>query len=522
MPNPSRNPLVLALSPVFLVVLAGFAGGCEDLESAATGGGGGASRHAVPQVSDLAVSRNEIVGLAVVVTFQTDIAAVGSVEVTPEDGEPFVVEGPSASTTEHRVDVLGLGPERDYAFRALATSGDETAESDDTVPFRTAPLPDWLPAFRVVTSRPDRMEPGLTLFDVFQLDIRVGGIAPDFRPFLVAVDDAGAIVWYLRREDDSVKGMRGYALLPSGNLAFIGMPGLLEIETRGAIVRQLDLESLGLPSLHHDVALLPDGHFAGLTTELRHLVNGSGRPVSAVFDVVWEMDGDGTVVRKWPLADLVPWDVDKLQGSNEWDFVYPGDAPTIDSLHANSVTYDPKEDAFIVGMRNIGMIVKFRRDTGALLWTMGDGGTMGLAGPGGWFGSSHGPELLENGNLLLYDNGPEEINPTNPPSRVIEYAFSKDESGEPVATSVWEWVADAPSPVMGNAQRLPNGNTLFTNGCRILPPLAITPNILEVTPGPDSEVAFELEMTRAADANPARPLLIYRAYRIPDFYGWRR
>ena len=64
--------------------------------------------------------------------------------------------------------------------------------------------------------------------------------------------------------------------------------------------------------------------------------------------------------------------------------------------------------------------------------------------------------MVENGNILIFDNGVERKY-----SRVIEI--------DPVTETIeWEYVADPPKSFYtfekGSAQRLPNGNTLICDG----------------------------------------------------------
>lgn len=67
----------------------------------------------------------------------------------------------------------------------------------------------------------------------------------------------------------------------------------------------------------------------------------------------------------------------------------------------------------------------------------------------------HDPSLLDNGNILLFDNGL-----LRGYSRVLELEPASQEI-------VWEYTGSPPedfySPIMGAAQRLPNGNTFITH-----------------------------------------------------------
>ena len=70
----------------------------------------------------------------------------------------------------------------------------------------------------------------------------------------------------------------------------------------------------------------------------------------------------------------------------------------------------------------------------------------------------HAPTPLENGNILIFDNGVHRLDDPLPFSRVIEVNPATNEIG-------WTYqdrpVSNFFSPRMGNAQRLPNGNTLI-------------------------------------------------------------
>ena len=66
--------------------------------------------------------------------------------------------------------------------------------------------------------------------------------------------------------------------------------------------------------------------------------------------------------------------------------------------------------------------------------------------------------MLANGNILIFDNGVHRLDDSMPYSRVIEV--------DPATNEITWKYQDKPawnffSPRMGNAQRLPNGNTLI-------------------------------------------------------------
>ena len=72
----------------------------------------------------------------------------------------------------------------------------------------------------------------------------------------------------------------------------------------------------------------------------------------------------------------------------------------------------------------------------------------------------HDARRLENGNIILFDNG---VTHNPPVSRVLEYELDENEKN---ANLVWEYIhPDSLLGVaMGSVQRLPNGNTLINWG----------------------------------------------------------
>ena len=137
------------------------------------------------------------------------------------------------------------------------------------------------------------------------------------------------------------------------------------------------------------------------------------------------------------------------------DLLVIGDS--FDYFHLNTVTVIPDNalgarDArfragnLLICSRNVNQIAVLDKDTWKVLWAWGEGM---LEGP-------HHPTMLENGNILLFDNGV-----LREFSRVIEL--------NPTTERIeWEYTANPPSDFYSygssSAQRLPNGNTLICDG----------------------------------------------------------
>ncbi len=168
------------------------------------------------------------------------------------------------------------------------------------------------------------------------------------------------------------------------------------------------------------------------------------------------------------------------------------DSP-FDVLHNNTATIiDRNIDGLcrkgdvLISARDIDLIGIMDIETEELIWSWGPGNLEG----------QHKPVLLENGNIMIYDNGRQRGY-----SRVIELdPFTKK--------IVWEYKANPPEQFYslhgGEAQRLPNGNTLITEEEK--------GRAFEVTK--DGEIVWEFYSPKS-QADDERPT-IYRMERITD------
>jgi len=243
----------------------------------------------------------------------------------------------------------------------------------------------------------------------------------------------------------------------------------------------------------HDFQVLPNGNvllfgFYLSQVDLSKFVSGGNRAALVSGAVIQELDSQRNPVFQWR-----SWDHYNFE-----DFTYPNPtASFISEFHFNDIFLDVDGNVVVSTPTEVR---KISRQTGEVMWTLG-GSQNEFTIVGAGFDASdfggHGTYRLANGHLLEYDNSHAGIT-----SRVIEYTL--DESNK-VATVVWSYTP----PTMiacfatGNAQRLPNGNTLI---CWGLPRNGGVPSCTEVTPS--GEKVFELSITNLS-------LQSYRAFRFP-------
>ena len=140
----------------------------------------------------------------------------------------------------------------------------------------------------------------------------------------------------------------------------------------------------------------------------------------------------------------------------------------------NQLAYDAENDAYVVSLRVTHTVVSWSRQAEEITWILGSD-SPSLASDT-LFSGQHGLQVLDSGNLLVFDNGTNES-----ASRVLE--FEIDESGG-TAEVAWQYDPETTlySYVLGDAVRLDNGNTIVIFGTE--------KTIQEVTQ--DKEVVWEM------------------------------
>jgi hypothetical protein len=134
-------------------------------------------------------------------------------------------------------------------------------------------------------------------------------------------------------------------------------------------------------------------------------------------------------------------------------------------MHGNSCVGLPNGN-IMVSFAKINTVAIIDKKSGDILWHWGTGGELA---------HQHSPHLLDNGNILIYDNGFHPQGLALNFSRVVEVNWKKSEM-------VWSYEGPEGgtlkmlffSSMYSNCQRLPNGNTLICEG--------MTGRIFEVTP----------------------------------------
>jgi hypothetical protein len=188
-------------------------------------------------------------------------------------------------------------------------------------------------------------------------------------------------------------------------------------------------------------------------------------------------------------------DYDEVIGVGDW-------------THSNAVVYNPDDGSIYHSSRHLSRITRIDYPSGDIVYMMGFPLTTGDADFGdNLFSFQHAPDLLANGNMMVYDNGNrrDHIVQTDETgfSRAIELSFT----GSPPTSAeiVWEWVVPEYTFALGDADRLPGGNTLVTAGT--------SGRVYEVDP--EGNILWSIHIAGVFPEN-----LVYRAERVPSLVIW--
>lgn len=256
---------------------------------------------------------------------------------------------------------------------------------------------------------------------------------------------------------------------------------------------------------HHDLELMPDGRIYTLTHEVsRNPRIRNGKPI--IEDFIAVLSADGKLIRSFSLVDAFINSPYKTM----MNWIPAGE----DIFHTNTLRVldgglAKRSPAFAEGnllislrQENVIAVVDPRRER--VVWAMS-----------GMWRAQHDPKILENGNMLLFDNsGHYGL------SKVIEFdpLAQKEESNlliefDPMKQSI-AWSFDGSfanrfhTPTGGAAHRLPNGNTLIVQ--------SDSGRVFEVTPG--REVVWEFFNPQRAGENDELIAVIFDMERLrPDF-----
>jgi len=341
-------------------------------------------------------------------------------------------------------------------------------------------LPEDFPEISIVLS--NNPSPGYHFFN----PVGYPTIFPDAIPYLIIMDNFGTPVFYQRKEHRC----NDFKRHPNGNLSYFASnypnPKHYILNDKYQIIDSV--RTINYWPDGHDLQILTNGHYFVMGYDAR-IVNmdtvvPGGQPNAQVEGlVIQELNTENEVVFQWS-----SWDHMLITDANDHIDLT---ASTIDWIHGNTIEVD-SDTTVMISCRNLDEITKIDRRTGEIIWRLGGkNNQFEFINDERGFSYQHAIRRLDNGNITLYDNG---VYHEDRYSSSLEYEL--DEINKTV-TLIHRYRNDPDiyGGAMGNAQKLPNGNTLVGWGFG-------TPNITEFHE--NGEMALVIDY----------PAITYRAFKF--------
>ena len=363
----------------------------------------------------------------------------------------------------------------------------ETPFCSDIYNFDINPLPDYFPDLINVSNYNESLsQEGITVMDFESLN------------FSGSLDKNGNPIWFAPKEIFEERFVFTQ-FLNNGNMLGFGPGKGYEIDLNGNIIFQTPPE---LNSLHHQIIKTSNNTYFLISAIVEDQYCPEECNPNLPDEIPWqgdvfrEFDQDGNEIWSWntfdyyDLIEYNPYYVETYTGSYEMDWT-----------HSNSVFYDDNSESVIVSSRNLSRITKIDYASKDLIWNMGQTDFMDeiYFEQDLNFSQQHSVQVLDNGNLLFFDNHRYLIPEL---SRCLEISYNESDYSTEI---VWEHElpADLFTGSRGECDRLGNGNTLITAGR--------TGYTLEVTP--ENEVVWQIEVK-----NMGVNVNKFRSARIPSLY----
>ncbi len=439
----------------------------------ATGGAGG-THGGTPEICAFQVSGalSPAIPTVGIINWSTDLAGLTEARIE------FTLNAPAADEinrgsggkidvagTTHRALMLGLKAERTYTYRIVATGGGKVCTSADQM--LTTGAATGAPTVTRTAPNAAAQARGF----IVTCEFPDGGAARARMAYIIDAD--GDVVWWAAAPSSCSRALIDWE---GANMWMVqASGGATNLETRRIGMDGMDaLNNVGgLVRAHHDIAAVPGGIVAAL-------VWAEGNDARYASDLV-ERSPDGTMKT-----------VVRLDGK----IFKP--QPDMNLFHSNSILYHPADDSYTVGDIYARAYVKLTRQ-GKLLWQLG-ADCAGVPAPKcatGGVDQNHGQHLLANGNIIFFNS-----QFSGGTSTIYEYSLT--ETGTALtASKVWSYqVPGLYSRVLGDVQRLPNGNTLVTFS----------------TNGQMHEVSPSGSLVQTLSASTAVPFFAYATFR-ETLYG---
>ncbi len=321
--------------------------------------------------------------------------------------------------------VAGMKMNTAYHMRANAVFADGSQFNDIDHTFTTGTVPVAnLPTITVTTPTAGaKPQPGVELLDL------LGVTNPSMNG--VVTDLQGNVIWTLQPTLPAGRFFSPLKLLPNGHFLVVvtdqaedNNASLVEYDLAGTVISTFTSAQLStalatatcagcqghnIGGMHHDYALLPNGHMIVIVSETvsESGLIGQPDPITVTGDLLVELDQNHNPVWAWSTFGHLDL--------NRHPLTFP------DWTHTNAVVYTPDDHNLMISMRTQDWVIKIDyndgKGTGNILWHLGYQGDFTLINNGAtttdpslWFYGQHDINVVSQKSagvfsVTLFDDG---------------------------------------------------------------------------------------------------------------------
>lgn len=348
------------------------------------------------------------IGTVGIVTWATNVDPVDNAYIEFGLDSSYGMKAPvDLNEPQYRTLLLGMKGEHDYHFRVVVESGNSQYSSDDYT-LTTGPVTNLVQVLEMNIDDEDARSRGFVITGLFQN----GGMGGFFRAtstnsaLAFIVDADGDIVWWYTSSLTNITRAR---------MSYNGK--YLWMVTSGMSFGGNSIERVSMDGLDSKVFTDPATHdITAVSGDVMAYLGGGF--TSCV--VLTEITPDGTTKPIYDTSQLF------------------GFGP----CHGNAIRYSETEGVYTLSELSQGDVLWIDRETGSLVQRLTDFSY-------DWGRHQHGHHLLDD-SIVLFNNG----------SRIAQEISLDPDTKQ--SAEIWRYSSEYNSQVLGDVQRLPNGNTMVT------------------------------------------------------------
>lgn len=425
-----------------------------------------------PESPYIIIDPYEMNPLSALVMFETEKPCDVQVTIAGDDAYATYTYVKEAGSTHLEVPVIGLYAGRDNKVTLTMLYQDGMSQTTQHI-IATEPLPFDMQEYELEVSKPEKMEPGISLF-----------IACFNHSYNVLLDHNAQIRGYLSNPD--MAHGTSMILLKNGNMMATGdeykqvpynMTSLFEFNWLGKIFTEYEIPN----AVHHDISELPNGDILAVSNNANMFQTGTREDVVIIID-----RETANVIKEYDFRNIID------ETRNPYHHFHPDikNILNIDWMHTNAAVYRQDNNSIIVSSPTQSMLININADTSEINWILGphegyEGSSeflkQYLLTPVGedfeWQWTQHHPMVLpdmdENPDtidILLFDNGQSKsftkensVAPENNYSRGVQFRI--DEKAKTVE-QIWQYGKERGSDCY--ATFLGDADYLYETGNRIM------------------------------------------------------